>query len=132
LVLSTLDYWDPQELKPGDPQLWVEWRDGRRRVVWRKGSHDWEYVQPRDVSDDGEWALVSAAKLEDVPDEFGGRATKFYAFVLVNTRTREEKILLKKVPGGTFSGWRFADGPEDISFWLVVRPRFVYPQGARR
>nr|BAL52816.1 hypothetical protein HGMM_F03C06C21 [uncultured prokaryote] len=119
----------------GSPwSLKVEWRDGRTRSVWQAGSHDWQVVEPVDVSDDGEWALVKAYKFKPVETEFGlDWSYDFHAYLLVNTRTRQEEILIRDdLEVFENKGWYFVDGPSGVWFWKVVRLRFVYPTGARR
>jgi len=112
---------------------WVEWRDGqKRKVIWNADIYEW--ANPLDISDDGEWALLNVwVKREHIATEAEtAQRKKFYpAFVLINTRTGEERILLGFLEQGKPYQW-VDNSPDSPEFRGVVRLRFVYPQGARR
>jgi len=39
----------------GQPQLWLEWRDGRSKLLVKSGSHEWWAIIPLAVSSDARW-----------------------------------------------------------------------------
>ncbi len=50
----------------GRPQLILEWRDGRSQVLIKAGEHQWERIEPQDVTPDGRWVLCIASRPLDL------------------------------------------------------------------
>lgn len=62
--------WRPQE-------VWVEWRNGRRVRIWRN-TRQGVRLMPSGVSDDGRWAIVSLAQMDE--QEFNPLKVEIWVF----------------------------------------------------
>lgn len=84
------------------PFIYIQRRDGNRKLVLRPNEHRWEYVYGLDISEDGEWALlfvstkVAETKDEDRYDE---------AIVLLHIPTRRVKTIMPVINRGRSNGF---------------------------
>jgi len=76
------------------PAVYIDWRDGRSRRLWKRDDHSYTFIVPADISEDGRWALLGCESFKTFPSLNIEEEIPYGEWVVVDTQTLQRFVYL--------------------------------------
>jgi hypothetical protein len=76
------------------PAVYIDWRDGRSRLLWKPNDHSYTFIVPADITEDGRWALMGCEAFKRFPSLNVDQAIPYGEWVVVDTQTMQRFVYL--------------------------------------